>query len=206
MIGLKKDWLLPQITWRAPDAKVYLTFDDGPDEKITPRLLDLLTDLEIKATFFLIGEKISQSRSISERIIRCGHTLGNHSYHHSRLLGQPAQIVRRELAMTDEIFETIIGEKSVYFRPPYGHFGINVLRVLKQTGHQLILWSASLKDYKPGTCSRRIRRRLLDVAEPGKILLLHDGHPNSAETLNALEGSLPVLKKRGLVFSALPQN
>jgi peptidoglycan/xylan/chitin deacetylase (PgdA/CDA1 family) len=206
MIGRSTQPLLPTITWRGPDEKVYLTFDDGPDEKITPRLLDLLENLEIKATFFVIGEKVQKSRKLTERVLKCGHSIGNHSYHHPSLLGKSRQLVHRELINSDELLEQITGHKPVYFRPPYGRFGINVLRVLKQTEHQLVLWSASLMDYRRQANAGRIEQRLLNLAKPGKILLLHDGHPNSPETLKALQGSLALLKKRGLAFSALPQN
>ena len=196
---------VPVIKWRGPDQKVYLTFDDGPDEDVTPRILHLLQSLEISATFFLVGQKVERHRDIAVQIKKLGHTIGNHSYSHCSLLGKSQDRIVAELAVTDAIIKEITGSKPRYFRPPYGRFGLNLLRLLTRTRHEMVLWSTSCRDYGRKASSQFIRRRMMKIEKGGEIVLLHDGHPNSYLTLRALEESLGLLKNRGLAFSALPE-
>lgn len=196
--------MLPDIRWSMSDSRIYLTFDDGPDKEITPRLLSLLDKFEIQTTFFLLGHKVEQYPEIVLRIKEGGHTIGNHSYSHPRLLKRSEQDVFDELNRTDEAIRKIITWKPTLFRPPHGVFGITLLRVLRKTGHKMVLWNASVKDYEQHATAIGIKKKLLKVATPGKIVLLHDGHRNSSNTLIALETTLGLLKDREVDFSALP--
>ncbi|MFQ5864287.1 MAG: polysaccharide deacetylase family protein [bacterium] len=200
------NYFYPNIMWRMRDHNIYLTFDDGPDKDITPKLLDLLQKYNIEATFFLLGQKAECYPDIVKDIQSKGHTIGNHSYSHQRMLGKSKQQIVDEINKTNETLLKVTGQKPRLFRPPYGIFGMNLLNVLEKTKHKMVLWSCSVGDFKKQATSRKIKKRIIKLVEPKQIILLHDGHPNSKYTLEALEESLGRLKDRGLKFSAIPDN
>ena len=197
---------LPNILWRMPDENVYLSFDDGPDKDITPKLLDVLQRYDVKATFFLVGQKAERHPDIVLQIKNNGHTIGNHSFSHPRMLWKSKDLLKFELNRTDEILYKITGENPTLFRPPYGLFGIQLLNLVKITNHKIVLWNASVYDYKSHATAQKIKIRWQKIICPGQIILLHDGHSNSLNTLVALEKSLGDLKDRVIKFSAIPEN
>ncbi|NIR51581.1 polysaccharide deacetylase family protein, partial [candidate division KSB1 bacterium] len=197
--------MLPNVIWRAPESRVYLTFDDGPDSNVTPRLLDLLQAHQISATFFLIGQKVAQSPEIVSRIQREGHSVGNHSFTHPRMIGKSKAFLLKEIRRTDESIANVTGKKPSLFRPPYGLFGMKLLRLLPLTEHRMVLWSISALDYRPRTSPNNLKIRLLKLTTPREIIVLHDGHRNGMKTLEALANTLPVWKRRGFIFSSIPE-
>ena len=196
--------LFPKIIWRLSDENVYLTFDDGPDENITPRLLNLLNKHEIKATFFVVGQKAERHPETVLQIHQNDHVIGNHSYTHPHLIFKSKEVIEQEIKRTDKILLEITGKRPTLFRPPYGQFGLAVLSVLKSTNHRMVLWSASSQDYKVKASTEKIQARMKKYVRPGKIVLMHDGHSKSLHTFRALENSLGAFKERGFKFSALP--
>ncbi len=196
--------LLPKIIRSMPDENIYLTFDDGPDENITPRLLELLSKHKIKATFFMVGQKAERYPEIVLQIHKNGHIIGNHSYTHPHLIFKSKEIIEGEIKRTDKAVFEITGKRPTIFRPPHGQFGLAVLSVLKSTNHRMVLWSASSQDYKVKTSTEKIQARMKKYVRPGKIVLMHDGHSKSLHTFRALENSLGAFKERGFKFSALP--
>ena len=195
--------LFPKIIWRLSDENVYLTFDDGPDENITPRLLNLLNKHEIKATFFVVGQKAERHPETVLQIHQNDHVIGNHSYTHPHLIFKSKEVIEQEIKRTDKILLEITGKRPTLFRPPYGQFGLAVLSVLKSTNHRMVLWSASSQDYKADASILRIETRIEKHVRPGKIVLMHDGHSQSPQMLRALETILEKIKEQGLKFSAL---
>lgn len=187
------------------DDNIYLTFDDGPNPEITLQLLDLFAELNIKATFFMIGQKAEQHPEIVMQLMQNGHTIGNHSYSHTRLLWLSKEKVKYELRKTDQVLQNITGQKPVWFRPPYGQFGPQLLNVLKSSGHKMALWSASARDYAINSSVYTIQTRLEKAMRPGKVIVLHDGHRRSLNTLRALKNSLRSFLERGLTFGALEE-
>ncbi len=196
---------LPTVIWRMPPAHVYLTFDDGPDPAITPGILALFREHAVRATFFVLGEKAQRHPQIIKQIFEDGHAVGNHSFRHPRLVGKTKDFIRAEVTETDAAIAEIIGKRTTLFRPPYGRFGADLLSVLNDSGHKMILWSASTKDYQSAATAETISGNLLKQARPGKIILMHDGHANSRATLNALKNSLGDLIARGITFSPIPE-
>ncbi len=196
--------LLPKIVWSMPDENVYLTFDDGPDKNITPRLLDLLNKHKINATFFPVAQKAERYPEIVLRIHENGHAIGNHSYTHPHLIFKSKERIERELKRTDEILLEITGKRPTLFRPPYGQFGLALLSVLKSTNQKLVLWNADSQDYKADTSTMKIAARLRKYLQPGKIVLMHDGLSKSPLMLEALENIFGEIKEQGLNFSTLP--
>lgn len=154
---------------------VVLTFDDGPDAVMTPRVLDILNRYGVKATFFLVGGKARMHPDIVRRIVGDGHIIGNHTYTHSALFPLSGRLsVQKEIADTQHVVEEIVGIKMRLFRPPFGVTNPIIGDVVRYFGMQPIGWSVrSLDTIKKrdriDVCSS-IKRRLHN----GAVILLHD--------------------------------
>lgn len=169
---------------------VAITFDDGPSE-FTPEILKLLAKYDAKASFFCIGKQVEKHPEILHAIFEQGHSIGNHSYTHSKVGFQSVAGNIREIQQADKAIEKVIGEKSRYFRPPFGVTNPNIMRALRKTKHQVIGWNVrSLDTLKHDEINifNRIKRQLT----PGSIILLHD---TSEKSIKVLERLLIHLKK-----------
>jgi peptidoglycan/xylan/chitin deacetylase (PgdA/CDA1 family) len=155
---------------------VALTFDDGPDERSTPALLDLLREAGVEAVFFCIGNRVESHPDLAARIVGAGHLMANHTYTHSKTtnlfsLGR----LQKELARTQSIIHQATGTAPRWFRPPMGSSNPRVFRVAGSLGLRVVGWSARGLDtiiIQPDRIVARIERRL----KPGAIILLHDGN------------------------------
>ncbi|MFQ5753301.1 MAG: polysaccharide deacetylase family protein, partial [bacterium] len=127
-----------------------------------------------------------------------------HSYCHPKMLWKNRKQIYNEIKYTDEILFKITGVRPTLFRPPYGRVGLQLLNVIKFTQHKIVLWSASTRDYRMRANPNTIQSKFNRCLRPGNIVLLHDGHRNSHNTLKGLEFSLAKLKHRNIKFSALP--
>ncbi len=155
------------------------TFDDGPDPKYTPQLLDLLKKYSIQATFFVLGSKVKQYPAIIRRMHLEGHLIGVHQYVHKSNWFRSPWAVRRELDQTSTLIEQIIGVRPVYYRPPWGL--LNIFDFILWKHFQIVLWSLMVRDWRSTGGSERIKRSLLQNVKAGDIILLHD----SGETWGA---------------------
>jgi peptidoglycan/xylan/chitin deacetylase (PgdA/CDA1 family) len=179
-------------------SEVALTFDDGPHPEQTPRLLDLLGERGVRATFYVIGENARNHPEIVRRMFDEGHEIGNHTWSHRFLTTQSARSVKEELLSTDQVIEEITGTRPATLRPPYGAF----TRSLAAWAHydlcyQTVLWSVDSKDYE-GLHRSEIADRVVEGAVAGSIVLMHDPLP---ETVAAISESLDRLIGRGIQFT-----
>lgn len=176
--------------------RVALTFDDGPDARSTPALLDLLRAEKIAATFFCIGKNVAANGELTARISREGHLLGNHTFHHSYATNFfTAARLRDELARTQTAIQTATGVAPNYFRPPMGLSNPNTFRVARGLGLAVIGWSARGLDTRcadPETIVARILRRV----QPGGIILLHDGNIPAERLVVTVKLLLAKLRER----------
>ena len=162
---------------RTDQPQVSLTFDDGPDPEITPRLLDMLAEHEARATFFVIGRQLEKSLALGERMLAAGHELGNHSWQHSRLqnfystAGHGAEIDR-----CAQLIKSVTRcEREPLYRPPVGLKSPAMARAAYQRKLTAVAWSIHSRDTilrDANTIVASILRRI----RPGDIVLLHDGH------------------------------
>jgi peptidoglycan/xylan/chitin deacetylase (PgdA/CDA1 family) len=175
---------------------VALTFDDGPGEH-TGRLLDLLGERGVRATFFVIGEMVAQDPGgqTTRRIVAEGHEIGNHTWSHPALAALPREAVRRELKNTDDIVERLTGVRMRMMRPPYGATDKAVAAVTRGEGLAQILWNVDTLDWLDRNAAVVIRRA--GKAEPGSIILLHDIHRS---TVDAMPAILDALSRKGYTF------
>ncbi len=190
-------------------AEVALTFDDGPDLVVTPRILDALRAAGAHATFFLVGERAQQAPDLVRRIVSEGHQVGNHSMRHAWLPLHAKDTIDADLNDTQAILSSICGAPPTVFRPPYGCRDPRVLAAAERLSMTTILWSVTPLDWKeppPDT----IARRVLDDVKAGDIVLLHDGdagesrgRPNTADALPAILSGLAEKKLTAVRLDAL---
>ena len=178
-----------------------LTFDDGPDPVVTPAVLDALAEASVRATFFVIGRRARKYPQLVERIVREGHTLGNHTYYHHPPARTSARRLMREVHRTAAILERF-GKPVHLFRPPQGRISAGKLRRLWQARQTVVLWS-----YDPLDCRRRSAGELCDhflqeAPQAGDIVLLHD---DQRQTAVALPRLLAGLKQQDFSFQTLDQ-
>lgn len=190
-------------------SKVALTFDDGPDPVYTPRVLDLLRENSVKATFFVVGKKAEQHPDLIKRMHREGHQLGMHNYvHRSNWLMSPWKI-RKGIEETANVIDALTGVRPTYYRPPWGM--LTAYEFLRCRDLTIVLWSIMAEDWKVEGGGDKIKTHLARVTD-GDIILLHDSdetfgaeHGAPENTISALKEVVPILKQNGLRFVRLDE-
>jgi peptidoglycan/xylan/chitin deacetylase (PgdA/CDA1 family) len=173
---------------------IALTFDDGPNATLTPKLLDLLAARHLKATFFVVGQNAADHPEILKRAVREGHEIGNHSWSHPNLGKMSDDAVRRELQKTDDAITAAIGKRPTLLRPPYGSITAHEKKwIHDEFGYRIILWDVDPLDWKrPGPSV--VTARILKETKAGSIVLSHDIHP---PTIEAMPATFDQLMKKG---------
>ncbi|MGZ7443565.1 polysaccharide deacetylase family protein [Paenibacillus sp. TH7-28] len=180
-----------------------LTFDDGPDPRYTPQLLDLLKRFGAKATFFVVGTNAEKYPELLKRMHEEGHLIGTHNYVHKTnwLMGPGA--VKKQIQKTNKIIYAATGVRSHYYRPPWGI--VNLFDFAGRGNTQIVLWSAMFSDWRVKVGANRLTERMMRKLRGGEVFLLHDcgatlGANSDAprEMLVALERVLQEAKRRGL--------
>src|SRR5438105_2302008 len=176
----------PRITFSSVHVDgpyIATTFDDGPSATLTPKLLDLLAAHHIKATFFVIGENVAEHPEIVARAAEEGHEIANHSWSHPNFGKMSDENVRRQLQQTDDAIKNATGKRPTLLRPPYGSITAREKRwIHDEFGYEIILWDVDPYDWKrPGPAV--VRARILKETRPGSIVLSHDIHPGTIESM-----------------------
>jgi len=178
-------WPTSQIFGRTLTAprkpgELALTFDDGPNPAWTPRLLDLLAEHNVHATFFLIGRFAKVERELARRIADAGHLIGNHTWSHPDLSRLPDSNVLDELTRTNDLLAEITGNPMIYFRPPFGARRPYVLKLARQLGLVPVTWNAMTTDWNEPSADK-ISKNLVGKIETNQRrgyatnIVLHDG-------------------------------
>lgn len=160
---------------------VALTFDDGPHEEITPKVLDILKEEGVQATFFLMGEKVEECPKLVKRMMKEGHAVGNHTYSHVDLSSLSTQQAKEEIEHAQEIIEKITGETPILLRPPFGKVREN------EVPEELleVEWNVDTLDWT-GSSAGQILNRVQKQLKPGAIILMHDQYQGTVEALRDL--------------------
>ncbi len=187
----------PQITFNSVHVDgpyIALTFDDGPNPTLTPKLLDLLAAHHMKATFFVVGQNAADHPDILRRAVKEGHEIGNHSWSHPNLGKMSDEAVRRELQKTDDAISAAIGKRPTLMRPPYGSITARQKSWIHQDfGYRIIIWDVDPLDWKrPGPSV--VTSRILKETHAGSIVLAHDIHP---PTIEAMPATFDQLDRKG---------
>jgi polysaccharide deacetylase family sporulation protein PdaB len=191
------------IVWEVPTHRklIALTFDDGPDESKTVAILDLLKQYDAKATFFVVGSRVEKLPEIVKRERKEGHDVGNHTFHHPSFHRISPNKALSEIDQGQASIINATGTETHFFRPPGGSYTDSLVKLSKEKGLKMILWSwhqDTLDWRKPGV--HRIVNKVLRNARNGDIVLMHDYVYKSTQTVEALKIILPELKKRGFTF------
>jgi peptidoglycan/xylan/chitin deacetylase (PgdA/CDA1 family) len=194
----------PTVRFTSRANTIALTFDDGPNPDVTPRLLDLLERHRARATFFLIGGHVRACGSLAAEIAARGHAIGNHTDTHPNLTWMtPARIID-ELFRCREAIESATGRPPRWMRPPYGFRGPQLYAQARKAGYLgVVMWSAMARDWRPHPPARLIQR--LRRVRERDIVLLHDGDHRAlrgdrAHVVAALEYWLPRWSDAGWQF------
>jgi peptidoglycan-N-acetylglucosamine deacetylase len=181
---------------------VALTFDDGPNPPYTNAILDVLERYGVLATMFCVGLHAAVFGQEVSRIAEQGHLLGNHTWSHPFLPDLTAAQLRQQIAATDAACRAADGNVSRFFRPPYGSRTPEVLQWLAGSGAVVTLWDVDPGDWAcPG--AQAIAGRVLKQAQPGSIVLLHDGGGDRSQTVEALPLIIEGLLERGYQFTSV---
>ncbi|MCM0673934.1 polysaccharide deacetylase family protein [Micromonospora phytophila] len=176
---------------------VALTFDDGPDPVWTPQVLDRLRAARVTATFCVVGTHARRHPQLIRRIVREGHQLCNHSWHHDMdLARRPVAEIRADLVRTNAAIRAAVpGAKVPFYRQPGGRWTPEVVTVAKRLGMRSLHWTVDPQDWGKPTAAT-ITKRVHTAARPGAVVLLHDGGGNRAQTLAACPHLITDLKRR----------
>ena len=189
--------------------QIALTFDDGPNDPHTLRLLEVLAKHNIRATFFLIGQYVRQRPDIVRAVAQAGHVVGNHTRTHPLLIFESAGRVRDEITQCRDAIHDSVGEHSNLFRPPFGGRSPGTFALVRKLGLEPIMWnvtgydwSAPSADYIERKVSRRVRG--------GDVVLLHDGShtrfgADRSATVQAVDRLIATYKSEGLEFATIPE-
>jgi len=154
--------------------KIALTFDDGPNDPYTPRLLDILARHNVKATFFMLGRYVQARPDLARMVAEAGHVIGNHTFTHPNLIFLSANRARTEIEDCQRALTDAVGEHSSLFRPPFGGRRPASLRVARALGLVPIMWNVTGYDWKAPS-PEYIEQKIAKRVRGGSVVLLHDG-------------------------------
>ncbi|MFD7032562.1 polysaccharide deacetylase family protein [Streptomyces sp. NPDC059917] len=180
----------------AVGSQMVLTFDDGPDPRYTPAILDTLARYGVRAMFFVCGEMATDNRDLVRRMAAEGHVIGNHTWTHPLIPKLTRPDLASEIGRTSEVVQQVTGEAPQWFRAPYGAWNRAAFEIGAELGMEPLAWTVDTLDWtEPGTPT--IVSRVLKGAAPGVIVLSHDAGGNRAQSVQALGEYLPQLLSRG---------
>ena len=192
--------LFPGARWRYEDNNsktIYLTFDDGPIPDVTPWVLDLLREYDIKATFFCVGDNVRKYPDIFKRILADGHQVGNHTHNH--IQGWK----HKNEDFIENAKEAHLLINSNLFRPPHGHMRYNQCRNLQKEGFEVIMWDVVTRDYSKRMNPEQVLQNVKEYTRNGSIIVFHDSLKAEENLRYALPKSIEWLLNEGYEFKAI---
>ncbi len=184
------DIVVPKRVVDTSKPMIALTFDDGPNKKTTIPILDILKEYNGVATFFILGNRVSNNVDILQRMLEEGSEIGNHSYNHKELTKISSEELRAQIMNTQDVVIDSIGNEPKFMRPTYGSYDDNLK---SNVGMPLILWSIDTLDWKSRN-SKKVTDHVLENVKDGDIILMHDIYESTAEAVKLL---VPELIDRG---------
>ena len=189
--------------------KLALTFDDGPNDPHTLRLLEILLRHGVHATFFLIGRYVAKRPDIVRELVRLGHVVGNHTFSHPNLIFASACRTRMELEQCQQAVSDAVGQPCSLFRPPFGGRRPATFRIARQFGLEPVMWRVTGLDWK-GRGADWIERQVCQQVRGGDIILFHDGGHKAfgadrSQTVIATDRLIARYKIQGYEFVTVPQ-
>jgi peptidoglycan/xylan/chitin deacetylase (PgdA/CDA1 family) len=189
--------------------QIALTYDDGPNDPHTLRLLAVLAKHSVHATFFLIGRYVQQQPQIARELIQAGHVLGNHTFTHPLLTFKSEAEIHQQLILCRDALQEAIGKPSNLFRPPFGGRRPAALRLARQLGLEPVMWNVTGYDWNAPPAAA-IERKVAKQIHGGDVILLHDGShkqmgADRSQTVIATDHLITRYKAEGYEFVTIPQ-
>ncbi|MFC4103067.1 polysaccharide deacetylase family protein [Paenibacillus xanthanilyticus] len=187
--------------------KVALTFDDVPDPRYTPKVLDMLAKYRVRATFFVLGSKAKAYPAIVKRMRKEGHMIANHSYDHPVFPKISVYQFSQQVAQTDLLLRSLAGYSPRYIRPPYGAITPKQIEWAQANGYTVVNWDVDSEDWR-SIGSARIMTNIKSTLQPGSIILQHAGGgptQNLSGSVQALPQLIQYLRKKGYTIVSLPE-
>ncbi|MBP1864688.1 peptidoglycan/xylan/chitin deacetylase (PgdA/CDA1 family) [Clostridium tetanomorphum] len=177
------------------EKMVALTFDDGPDYTITPKIGEVLKENNVKGNFFFIGEQVAEKSNIVKKIYEDGNLVLSHSYNHIELNKLSEEEIKKQVTMGEKEIFKVIGKRPKFIRPPYGAIDNKVINILEQNEEKIILWSIDTLDWSQKD-ERNIVKNIMENLRPGEIVLMHSNEDKEI-TLKALPNIIKTIKEKG---------
>lgn len=188
------------------EKAVALTFDDGPTVEGTDKILAELKDLDVRATFFLIGGALEENPSEGRKIAAAGHEIGNHSYSHERMIFVTPQFVEKEIETTDRLIRETGYEGEIHFRPPYGKKLFALPYYLSKTNRKTITWDLEPDSYpEVAASSDKIAQYVSENVRPGSIILLHVMYRSGKNSFESVRKIVNELRQKGYRFKTVSE-
>lgn len=187
--------------------EVALTFDDAPDAIFTPKVLDALKKAGVKATFFVVGNRVEAHPDIMKRIVAEGHAIGNHSYSHANLPKLTDAEFRNQIQKTDDIIRRFTGYTPNIVRPPYGNINEGQIQWLASQHKKIVNWNVDSLDWK-GLNAEQVAANVLGHVHPGSIILQHAAGGTNEDlsgTVQAVPKIVKQLRADGVTLVTIPK-
>jgi peptidoglycan-N-acetylglucosamine deacetylase len=189
--------------------KLALSYDDGPNDPDTLKLIDVLGRHDVRATFFVLGRFAGQKPQILRALASAGHVIGNHSWDHPRLIFAPNAELRRQIERTQTAIFDACGVTPTLFRPPFGGRRPGTLKAIRDLGLEPVMWNVTCYDWKPTSADKVVAHAQRQI-RGGDVILMHDGDQramgaNRSHTVEATERILAAYKAEGYEFVTIPE-
>ena len=189
--------------------KLALTYDDGPNDPDTLRLLEVLTRHDVKATFFVLGKFVQRKPETVRALAAAGHTIGNHSWDHPRLIFASNAELRRQIEQTQSAVFDACGVTPKLFRPPYGGRRPGTLSTVRSLGLEPVMWNITCYDWKPTSADKVVSHAQRQI-RGGDVILMHDGDQRAmgadrTHTVEATDSLISQYKVEGYEFVTIPE-
>ncbi|WNC14045.1 polysaccharide deacetylase family protein [Brevibacillus brevis] len=184
---------------------VALTFDDGPDATYTPKILEVLHQNKVPATFFVLGSQVEKHPRVMQWISKAGHEIGNHGYHHYDLNKLTEHEVYEDIKQGERAILKTTGILAQYYRPPGGVMTHDVMNAVQACGYDIIHWSVDPRDWSLARTASVIAKSVKSNVSSGDIILFHDGGLNQRQTVAALQELITDLRSQGYRFVTVSQ-
>jgi peptidoglycan-N-acetylglucosamine deacetylase len=202
-MAFRFNWLrffFPRLIWQGYKKNaLYLTFDDGPHPEVTPRVLEILSLYNIKATFFCVGKNAEEFPNVVKQITAQGHRIGNHTYFHDKGWRTKSAEYLKSIQLANGVLKTPL------FRPPYGQIKFSLIPALKTQGMRIIMWSWLSRDYDFKVSNQQIIQSANRI-KGGDILVFHDSAKTQHRIELLLHEILPMLLSKQFTFSTFEEH